>query len=319
MFRINKGNDEYQISLSVIEGFCHKNNRTIIMKLKNNKLNGLFKIFKNGYYFANGYKCNLKCTYKQLTETMVLLPNHVNNIFNLFYTKDFRYENICKSGCYNCDSLMHTIRLKEQIGDNKVLLLNLANPFHPVTNVRQEKCTQEEELCKRSSLLCSLYSAEASKYYEYNQNSTNPNESTSMIISPYVEVVKNEEEQLLSDSKVVSVLTCAAPITNPTERSLKDYKTLVYSRILNMLACIAYFKYEYLVLGAWGCGAFGNDAKDISALFNKALYEEAINGIRLSKCFKRVDFAILDNSDNQYNYNCFKQYFSDNYNFENKL
>ena len=42
---------------------------------------------------------------------------------------------------------------------------------------------------------------------------------------------------------------------------------MVYNRIVGMLKCAAYFGYKNLVLGAWGCGAFGNDAHVMSDLF----------------------------------------------------
>ena len=40
-----------------------------------------------------------------------------------------------------------------------------------------------------------------------------------------------------------------------------------------MLKVAAYLGYQYLVLGAFGCGAFGNDARIVSDLFYKALKE----------------------------------------------
>jgi len=41
-----------------------------------------------------------------------------------------------------------------------------------------------------------------------------------------------------------------------------------------------------LVLGAWGCGVFGNDPATVAKLFNEALIEFS--------CFRRVIFAVLD-------------------------
>ena len=63
---------------------------------------------------------------------------------------------------------------------------------------------------------------------------------------------------------------------------------------------------QALVLGAWGCGAFGNDPVKVSALFYKALYEE-----RLAFFFKEIVFAVLDHSDDQRNYNAFASRFAE--------
>ena len=47
-----------------------------------------------------------------------------------------------------------------------------------------------------------------------------------------------------------------------------------------------------LVLGAWGCGAFGNDTDTIAELFHSALYGD------YRDAFARIVFAILDWSKN---------------------
>lgn len=254
---------------------------------------------------------SLKLSYQQIEKAIVLLPNNVNHILSGLSREALVYNEDCKCSCYNCDSFQCAINLKNKYSTNNIAVLNLANPFRPINRIRTGRCTQEEDLCNRSTLLCSLYSKDALKYYNYNQNCNDPNQSTAMIISPNVEIVKDKIGNNLSESHVVSVVTCAAPITDDTKRSEAEYNSLVYRRILSLLCCIAFHKYEYLVLGAWGCGAFGNDAKVISTLFKKAIFEDKIDGIKLSKCFKRIDFAILDYSKELYNYHCFKKVFSD--------
>ena len=254
---------------------------------------------------------NLKLSYQQLEKAIVLLPDDVNDILCHFNSEAFLYTEDCKTGCFNCDSFQCAINLINECSPNNIAILNLANPFRPISKIRIGRCTQEEDLCNRSTLLCSLYSKNATKYYHYNQNCNDPNQSTAMLISPSVEIIKDKEGNHLSKSHVVSIITCAAPITNNTERNKAEYKSLVYHRIVSMLTCIAYYKYNYLVLGAWGCGAFGNDAETISSLFKKAIFEDKINGVELSKCFKRVDFAVLDKSIELFNYKCFKRCFGD--------
>ena len=48
-------------------------------------------------------------------------------------------------------------------------------------------------------------------------------------------------------------------------------------------------KHANLVLGAWGCGAFGNPTAPVAALFKKHLASEEFRG-----AFEHVVFAILD-------------------------
>jgi len=269
-------------------------------------------IFKTGVYFKNSQKHVIKCSLTQLSKAIVILPDELTTITNSLRQNVSLREGTCKSVCCNCDSLQYAIDIKTQSPTNNVVVLNMANPFHPITNVRKKSCTQEENLCKRSSLLYSLNSREASKYYESNQKSENVNNNSTLIISPYVEVIKDRYGELYEDSVVVSVVTCAAPIADSAIRETKGYSDLFYKRIIDLLVCLAYYKYDYLVLGAWGCGAFGNDAKNIAALFKKAICEGAVNDIKLGKCFNRIDFAVFDNSFAKYNYNCFNCYFNDN-------
>lgn len=51
--------------------------------------------------------------------------------------------------------------------------------------------------------------------------------------------------------------------------------------------------HDAIVLGAWGCGVFKNDPAEIARLFKEALYGRFRNQYQL------VDFAILDNTDDQ--------------------
>ncbi|MGA3112901.1 MAG: TIGR02452 family protein [Syntrophobacteraceae bacterium] len=51
--------------------------------------------------------------------------------------------------------------------------------------------------------------------------------------------------------------------------------------------------YKSIVLGAWGCGAFGNDSHEIAQLFYRAL-EQNFKGV-----YRQAVFAIVDWSRDQ--------------------
>jgi uncharacterized protein (TIGR02452 family) len=59
------------------------------------------------------------------------------------------------------------------------------------------------------------------------------------------------------------------------------------TRIRRVLAIARAFGYTGLVLGAWGCGTYGNDPARIAAIFHEALKEQA-------GAFQSVVFAIAD-------------------------
>merc|ERR1712048_369839 len=60
----------------------------------------------------------------------------------------------------------------------------------------------------------------------------------------------------------------------------------LHERIRRVLHTFASNGCVDLVLGAWGCGVFGNDPATVAQLFNQALGEFT--------CFRRVIFAVLD-------------------------
>ncbi len=61
----------------------------------------------------------------------------------------------------------------------------------------------------------------------------------------------------------------------------------MWSRILKVLAAGVHHGHDSIVLGAWGCGAFGNRSSEIAPLFRKAL-EASFRG-----AYRRVAFAIV--------------------------
>ena len=132
------------------------------------------------------------------------------------------------------------------------------------------------------------------------------------------EIIKDENGDLLDESVIVSVMTCAAPMLRDGMEGLTDqeYRDMVYGRITGMLKVAAHLGYEVLILGAFGCGAFSNDAHVVSDLFYKALKEFDYDGMKAKDFFRRIDFAVLSRSADQYNYKEFARNFSDFYRAE---
>ena len=72
-----------------------------------------------------------------------------------------------------------------------------------------------------------------------------------------------------------------------------EIAAVMWKRILKVLAVAECHRHKSLVLGAWGCGAFGNDGDVIAGLFRQAL-EENFRG-----AFDHVLFAITDWSEDE--------------------
>ena len=284
-------------------------------------LEDTLQILKQGYYEKNGKRVMLKLSRKEMEEIQVYLPDEVKRNANREdFNPPFVLGGRCGHGCENMDSFALARKRMESThlfskDCQRVLVLNLANPVNPGGGVRNGARAQEEDLCRKSSLLLSLESGSAQKYYRYNRSLNTCMGSDALMITPLVEIIKDENGELLDETVVVSVLTCAAPMVSRGREGMSEaeYEEMVYHRIMGMLKCTAYLGYRILILGAWGCGAFGNDARVISDLFYKALKEINYNNHREKDLFRRIDFAVLDRTENQYN---FKEFYR-NFSFDN--
>ena len=196
------------------------------------------KILKQGYYEKDGRKIQLKLSAKQREEIQVYLPDDVKNICN---KTDFKPTVAESDGCiHTCENIDSYALARKRIGEGvaKVLVLNLASPVHPGGGVRRGARAQEEDLCRKSSLLLSLESKTASKYYEYNKSLHSFMGSDALMLTPSVEIIKDENGMLLDETIIVSVLTCAAPKVSGGKEGMSEtaYRQLVYNRIVGTVS-----------------------------------------------------------------------------------
>jgi len=282
-----------------------------------NMIQETMQILEQGYYVKDGKKIQLKLSRKEMEEIQVYLPKDVKKYSNQRNFNPPYVMGRCGYGCENKDSfsLARERVTHEYLYDKdlpKILVLNLANAVHPGGGVRRGARAQEEDLCRSSSLLMSLESKAAEQYYNYNKSLHTKMGSDALMITPQVEIIRDENGELLDDTVVVSVVTCAAPMVSYGKEGMSDadYKQMVFERITGLLKSVAYLGYKNLVLGAWGCGAFGNDAAVISDLFYSALKNLDYNGHSQKDLFRRIDFAVLDRTKNQYNFKKFCRNFT---------
>lgn len=286
-------------------------NREIMM------LEDTLNIFEKGYYEINSRHVLLKLSEQEQRGVKVFLPDEVHALENHKFSQRVFTLGKCRHSCENTDSFSMarnlcriTLHSSEEKDKKEILILNFANPVNPGGGVRRGAIAQEEDLCRKSSLLLSLESEEAENYYTYNRSLNTNMGSDAIIIMPKVEIIKDENGNLLDETVVVAVMTCAAPMIRYGYEgfSEEEYRTMFYNRIIGMLRCAAVLGYKSLVLGAFGCGAFGNDAKVVSDLFHGAI--DNFNHLSYSferEVFSTVDFAVLSPPNNQYN---FREFYS---------
>lgn len=263
------------------------------------------EILKEGTYRAETKRVKLTLSPKDMRAVVVMLPDEIKNLAD---NKEFKKEVLsgkCSYSCENIDALT-LARRRAKTKPGPVLVLNLANPVNPGGGVRRGARAQED-LCRKSSLLLSLESKDAEKYYNYNRKLKGFLGSDALMFTPQVEILRGDGGGLLDETVIVSVLTCAAPMIRNGKGGLSNqqYEALVYNRIAGFLKASAYHGYENLVLGAWGCGAFANDARVMSDLFHRAIDDLNFNGYKVDELFDTIDFAVLDKTTEKYNYNQF--------------
>ena len=171
-----------------------------------------------------------------------------------------------------------------------VLCLNFASATHPGGGFSTGALGQEESLARASGLMACLRAVP--RYYEIHHAERDPLYTHHVVYSPAVPVFRDDGGALLPAPYPVTILTAAAP--NATElRQAPDrlarIPRLVAERIARVLAVAAAFGHGRLVLGAWGCGAFGNDPNMVADAFAAQLHPRGA----FPNAFTRVVFAIL--------------------------
>lgn len=175
--------------------------------------------------------------------------------------------------------------------DRLPLALNFASATEPGGGFLRGAGAQEESIARGSGLYASLLESDMYAYHERNDP---PMHSSWAIYSPRVPVFRDDDGNLLDQPYEASFISCPAVNVNkvrqqaPTrEEAVEEVMDERIDRVLS----IAYNKdYSELVLGAWGCGVYGNDPQVIAELFG-----EAIDGPFRGR-FDRIVFAVAGKS-----------------------
>jgi len=174
------------------------------------------------------------------------------------------------------------------------LALNFASAYHPGGGFLGGSRAQEESLARSSG----LYACIADQpMYAYNQAHRSPVYSDWLLYSPRVPVFREDDGTLLARPYPCAFIT--APAVNakvilardPSRRG--ELRGIMERRVDRVLAAAAHHGHATLVLGAWGCGAFGNDPQDIAAAFR-----DALRGPHAER-FETVVFAVVDWHDDE--------------------
>ena len=191
----------------------------------------------------------------------------------------------------------------------RVTVLNFASGSMPGGGVRYGSLAQEECLCLSSGLLHALEGQ--MEYYEANRAEEAPHECYDrMIWSANVPLIRDGQFRRVQPM-LMQVITYPAPIATArvyrgsgvfADTPVEDngLVEVFYRRCRHVVRRAAKAGTEVLILGAWGCGAYGNDPLMVAHAFQAALATQ-------SGDIPKVVFAIYGVKANQ---DAFKQVFS---------
>lgn len=184
--------------------------------------------------------------------------------------------------------------------ENKIGVLNFASAKNPGGGFLNGAVAQEESLARSSTLYPSLISPSAEPFYTLNRHDPKAGYySHAMIYSPGVIFMRDDDGRWLRPM-CADVLTVPAVNAKVVRQSLMGRiaarsEAAKIERVMRERAARALYAFErhgvrHLVLGAWGCGVFGNDVRTIACIFADLLGRE--DG-RFRRSFERVVFAVL--------------------------
>ena len=207
----------------------------------------------------------------------------------------------------NDDCIEVTRRLKNEGYD--VAVLNMASLSHPGGGVENGSGAQEEQLCRRSNLVMSLYQFKKEKVWAHpelrlkswpEQYPMHPRFGG--IYSPDVVFFRESEARSYELSNrpfkaaVISVAAISHPPLDAQGLMLPKGQEQTKDKIRTILRIGMEHCHDALVLGAIGCGAFANPPAQIARLFHE-VFEEP----EFKDQFKKIVFAILEDNNSRRN------------------
>lgn len=190
-------------------------------------------------------------------------------------------------------------------GTGPIAALNFASARNPGGGYVGGAKAQEEDLCRNALLYPCLL--RAPDYYAAHRASPDLLYSHRVIWSPGVPVHRGDDGRLLAEPYPISFLTSPAPNAGEVLRRDPDARDRIrralQERAGRVLDVAAHHGARRLVLGAWGCGVFRNDPREVAEAFHARL--TASPGL-----FDQVVFAVWDRTPDSANRAAFAERFT---------
>lgn len=219
-----------------------------------------------------------------------------NGIVDLDHKTSPDYSETTTLGVTDETTAQAAVRLLS-IGKSNIVALNFASARNQGGGFLSGAIAQEEDLCRCSG----LYACLKTKPMFYNENILCDNSfyTDNIIYSPNVPFFRNEFNLFLEEPYLLSIISAPAPNVRAMENVDEVLlEKILFNRSKKILQIAKANGHKTIILGAWGCGVFGNSADMVGKLFMKALKEVPV--------FEHVCFAIYDNKPDQPTFKTFQ-------------
>ena len=186
----------------------------------------------------------------------------------------------------------------------RVAILNFASATTPGGGWLYGARAQEESLARSSTLVHAIRDDEM---YQNEAHQTNPFYDDTVIVTPNVPFFRQHNGQILDTPWQGDVITSAAVMADAVRRYMPmrvgEIGATMRQRTEKVFRIATTLDADILILGAWGCGAFGNAPEDIAQIMYDTMQ------IVDMRRFVAIDFAVADLFDPQVNYPAFAKWF----------
>ncbi|CAF1189637.1 unnamed protein product [Adineta ricciae] len=190
----------------------------------------------------------------------------------------------------HCTTLQAAESLASEIDDdNRIGILNFASAKNPGGGFLKGSNAQEESIARSSSLYLALSQDRIfPQFYGYHRREKNGLYTHRIIYSPRITIIKDDNGKMLSSPYHVGIVTCAAPNASICQ-DIELTRQTMKERIRCLLTVFQMHRHDVVVLGAFGCGVFKNDPREVALAFREHLQSDEFRNV-----FSRIIFAIFD-------------------------
>ena len=196
----------------------------------------------------------------------------------------------CVVSIYDGKTIDSTLYFIKNNKNDKVCILNFANWLSP--GRAQEGSIRDATIIDR---ILTSKNCKENFYKPHNdlvKNDINADckANDDIIYSPDVIILKNDSGNNLNTfENKVDIISCAAPNNQGNKINNDELKKIHRKRMQKILDVAAFYDVDIIILGAFGCGVFNNDAKTVAETYKELLLD---TNLKYNTLFKKIVFAI---------------------------